>query len=373
MTRVVIAPDKFKGTLTAAEVGAAVARGMRSAMRDLDIAIVPVAEGGDGTIAAVESAGFTQVGLHAGDPVGRTIATRYARRGDDAVIEMAEVSGLAMLGRDLAPMDASSAGLGEVVAHALDAGCRTLVVGIGGSASTDGGAGLAQALGARILDASGADVAPGGGGLADAATLDLTGLHPGLREATVLVACDVDNPLTGARGAAAVYGPQKGASPDQVATLDATLGRWADLVARTTGTDQREEPGAGAAGGVGFAMLALLGATLRPGTDLLFDMVGLADALDGADLVVTGEGALDEQTLHGKAPAAVAALAAERGIAVVAVCGVDKLDDTGHAELGVRQSYSLTDFASDLDDAMTNGAALLETIGARLATDQLAG
>lgn len=372
MSRVLIAPDKFKGTLTAAQVGDAVARGMRSRLPELEVQVVPVADGGDGTIAAVEHAGFSQVLLRATDPVGRTIETRYARRDDEAVIEMAEVSGLAMLGGHLAPMDASSTGLGEVIAHALDAGCRRIVVGIGGSASTDGGAGLVQALGARVLDTAGGPVAPGGGGLAGADRLDLTDLHPGLARAQVSVACDVDNPLVGPRGAAAVYGPQKGADPDQVAELDATLGRWADLVADATGADRRDNAGAGAAGGVGFAMLAVLGATLHPGTDLLFEMVGLEDAIDGVDLVVTGEGALDEQTLHGKAPAAVAKQAAAQGIPVVAVCGVNKLDEAGLARLGVREAYALTDLARDLDDAMTNGAALLTSIGAQLAADHLA-
>ncbi len=371
MSRVLIAPDKFKGTLTASQVGDAVAQGMRSALPDLDVQVVPVADGGDGTIAAVEHAGFEEVELHATDPVGRRIETRYARRGDEAVIEMAEVSGLAMLGEELTPMEASSRGLGEVIRHALDAGCRRIVVGIGGSASTDGGAGMAQALGATILDAQGEPVGAGGGALASVAWLELGGLHPGLAEAELLVACDVDNPLTGPRGAAAVYGPQKGADAGQVEQLDAALAGWADQVARVTGRDHRDESGAGAAGGVGFAMLAVLGGTLHPGTDLLFEMVGLDEALAGADLVVTGEGALDEQTLHGKAPAAVAKRAAAQGIPVVAVCGVNKLDEAGLERLGVRRAYSLTEVARDLDDAMTNGANLLTSIGARLATDNL--
>ncbi|MBD2759357.1 glycerate kinase [Yimella sp. cx-573] len=372
MPRVVIAPDKFKGTLTAAQVAQALERGMRSVITDLDVAIVPVADGGDGTLAAAEHAGFEAVHLEASNPVGRRIGTRYVRRGTDAVIEMAEVSGLAMLGDALDPMNASSRGLGEVLAAALDAGRRKIVVGIGGSASTDGGAGMAEALGVRILDAGGSAVLAGGAGLTEAASLDLSGLHPGLADAELLIACDVDNPLTGARGAAAVYGPQKGASADQVDALDAALVHWADLVAEATGDDRREEAGAGAAGGVGFAALALLGASLRPGAGLLFEMVGLEQSLPGADLVITGEGALDEQTLHGKAPAAVAELAAAHGLPVVAVCGVNKLDEEGLHRLGVQRAYAVMDHARDMDEAMNNGAALLERIGASLARDFLA-
>lgn len=367
MTRVVIAPDKFKGTLTAAQVAEALERGLRSVVTDLDVVTVPVADGGDGTLAAAEHSGFRRETLTATDPVGRTIDTAYVRDGERAVVEMAEVSGLAMLGDDLDPMNASSRGLGEVIAAALDAGARTLVIGIGGSASSDGGAGMAQALGARVLDSNGTDIAPGGAGLDDVAELDLTGLHRGLADAELLFACDVDNPLTGERGAAAVYGPQKGASTEQVRELDAGLGRWADVVAKATGADRRDVAGAGAAGGVGFAAVALLGAELRPGAELLFEMVGLPQAVVGADLVITGEGALDEQTLHGKAPAAVAKLAAAQGVPVVAVCGVNKLGADGLSRLGVRRAYALMDVARDQDEAMTQGDRLLEQIGAQVA------
>ena len=367
MLRVVIAPDKFKGTLTAAEVAEAVERGLRAEVGDLEVTIVPVADGGDGTLAAAEHAGFEAVRLSATDPIGRVVDTAYVRRGADAVVEMAEVSGLAMLRGKLDPMNASTRGLGEVIAAALDAGARTIVVGIGGSASTDGGAGMVQALGAKIVDASGEEVAPGGAGLVGASRLDLDGLHPGLADATLLFACDVDNPLTGPLGAAAVYGPQKGASPEQVRELDAALASFADLVAQETGHDRRDVPGAGAAGGVGFAALALLGGELRPGAELIFEMVGLPQAIVGADLVITGEGALDEQTLHGKAPAAVAKLAAAQGVPVVAVCGVNKLDADGLSRLGVRRAYALMDVARNQDEAMTQGDRLLEQIGAQVA------
>ncbi|HET6866756.1 MAG TPA: glycerate kinase, partial [Solirubrobacteraceae bacterium] len=271
MARVLLAPDKFKGSLSGAEVAASLAEGIRSRRPTADVVAVPVADGGDGSLAAFEAAGFERVTLCATDAAGRTAPTWYVRRGEDAVVELAEVAGLAGLKGALAPLTATSRGLGELIAHALDAGATRVLVGIGGSASTDGGLGLAQALGARVRDASGAEVGPGGAGAARAATLDLTGLHPRLAESRVEVACDVDNPLVGPDGAAAVYGPQKGAGPDEVRQLDAALAHWADLVAATTGRDHRADPGAGAAGGVGFAAVAILGATLRPGAQLMLD------------------------------------------------------------------------------------------------------
>ena len=281
-------------------------------------------------------------------------------------MELAEVAGLAGLHGALAPLTATSRGLGELIAHALDAGCTRVLVGIGGSASTDGGLGLVQALGARVRDASGAEAGPGGAGAATAATLDLAGLHPGLAAARIEVACDVDNPLTGPEGAAAVYGPQKGADPDQVRQLDAALAHWADVVAAATGHDHRADPGAGAAGGVGFGAVAILGATLRPGAQLMLDQLGFAAALAGADLVVTGEGSLDEQTLRGKAPAAVAAAAHAAGVPVVAVAGRCLLDAPRLQAAGFDGVYTLLDEAATPQQAFDEPGALLRRIGERL-------
>jgi len=310
MTRVLLAPDKFKGTLTAAQVATHLAAGLRSVLADLEVVVVPVADGGDGTLAAAVGAGFSRVALTATGPTGAPVATAYGIRGPEAVVEAAEVSGLAQLpGGHLAALTATSRGTGELIAAALDAGARRIVVGIGGSACTDGGAGLLEALGARVLTASGEPVTPGGSGLANAASLDLSGVHPALADAEIVVACDVDNPLTGPRGAAAVYGPQKGASAQDVTALDAALAHFADVVAAATGAERRDDPGAGAAGGVGFGLVSVAGATMRPGAELVFELTGLAAAMADVDLVVTGEGSLDEQTLNGKAPAAVAALA----------------------------------------------------------------
>jgi len=382
MTRVLLAPDKFKGTLTAAEVAGHVARGLQSVAREagvsLTVEVVPVADGGDGTLAAAEAAGFELVPITATGPTGHPVTAAWARRGDEAVVELAAVSALALLAPDaLAPLTATSRGTGELVRAALDAGCRRVVLGIGGSACTDGGAGLAASLGARVRGADGAEVADGGAALWGAATLDLEALHPALggdEPAEVVVACDVDNPLTGPRGAATVYGPQKGASPQDVAVLDTALGHWADLVAATTGTDHRDDPGAGAAGGVGFAAVALLGARLEPGVDLVFGLTGFHDALarlGPGDLVVTGEGSLDDQTLHGKAPAGVAKAAHAKGIRVVAVAGRCLLDDAALRTAHLDGTYALTDLSSDERELFGRPGPLLEELGRRVARDHL--
>jgi glycerate kinase len=374
MTRVLLAPDQFKGTLTAAQVADHLAAGLRSVLPDIETVVVPVADGGDGTLAAAEAAGFARVPLTATGPTGMPCASAWGRRGTEAVVELAEVSGLAQLpdGR-LQPLTATSRGTGELIAAALDAGVRRIIVGIGGSACTDGGVGLLQALGARVTTQGGHEVCPGGSGLRQAHRLDLTGLHPALADAELVVACDVDNPLTGARGAAAVYGPQKGAGPGDVELLDSALARWADLVAQTTGADLRNTPGAGAAGGVGFALIAVLGASTRPGAELVFELTGLAEAVSTADLVVTGEGSLDAQTLHGKAPAAVAALARDKGVRAVAVAGQVLLSHGELTAAGLEAAYALVDEATSRQEALDAPGPLLERIGARIAREHLGG
>ncbi len=374
MTRVLLAPDQFKGTLTAAEVAGHLAGGIGSVRPDVEVQVVPVSDGGDGLLDVAVRAGFELVPLRASGPTGQPVDASYARRGHDAVIEMAEICGLARLAPNTtAPTTATSRGVGEAIAAALEAGCTQILVGIGGSASTDGGAGMLAALGARLLAADGSELPDGGGALADIDRMDVSGLHPALAGAGVTVACDVDNPLTGPAGAAAVYGPQKGASPQQVTALDDALTRFADVVARTVGRDVRDQPGAGAAGGVGFAALALLGARLRPGAEVVQELTGLESAMAGVDLVVTGEGSLDEQTLHGKAPAAVAAAARKAGIPVVAVAGRSLLDADSLEAAGIQASYSLTDLASYGRQPFDDPGPLLHRIGARIAARHLPG
>jgi len=371
---VLVAPDKFKGTLTASEVAARVTAGIAAVAPEVPVREVPVADGGDGTVDAALAAGFTRVPVRAQGPVGKPVDTAFALRDGVAVVEMADVSGLRLLPRDgLAALEASSYGTGEVIAAALDHGCHTVLLGIGGSASTDGGAGLLTALGARLVDADGAELALGGAALARLARLELDGLHPKLASTAVVVASDVDNPLLGPNGAAAVYGPQKGADPDDVALLDAALAHWADVLDAATGTALRDRPGAGAAGGVGYGALAALGAELKPGIDMVLELVKFADALPGARLVVTGEGSLDEQTLSGKAPAGVAAAAVAAGIPVVTVSGRLALRPEQLAAAGVKQAYALTDIEPDLARCLAEPGPLLERLARKLAEDWLSG
>ena len=372
MAHVLVAPDTFKGSLPAPRVADSVIRGLRAVDGSIDAVAIPIADGGEGTLAAALAAGFGRVPVLASGPTGRPVQTAYARRDEVAVIEMADVSGLGRLpdGR-LEPLRASSRGTGDVIAAALDAGCTSIVLGIGGSACTDGGAGLAQALGARVLDDRGRQLLDGGAALAGVARLDVSGMHPRLAGADIVIACDVDNPLTGPGGAAAVYGPQKGASAADVAILDRAMQRWAAVLADATGSDLSDRPGAGAAGGVGLAGLALLGGTLRSGIDLVLELVGFAEHLGGAGLVVTGEGSLDAQTLRGKAPAGVAAAAAAAAVRTVAVCGTSTLSRPELRSAGIHAAYALVDVEPDVARCMADPGPLLERLGREIAKAEL--
>jgi glycerate kinase len=370
--RVVVAPDKFKGSLTAAEVVDAVASGLLVVAPDTDVVRVPIADGGDGTVAAAVSRGFTAVPVDASGPTGEPVSAIYARHDHQAVVELAGVCGLDLLpGRRPEPLDASTYGLGQVLAHAITQGATDIVLGIGGSASTDGGAGMVQALGARLLDGHGRDLPRGGAALEDLASLDLTGLRQTVGDVRILVASDVDNPLLGPRGAAAVFGPQKGASPTDVARLERALAVWAERVAEATGTDLANRAGAGAAGGTGFAALALLNAELRPGIELMLEWLDFDRVLRGADLVITGEGSLDEQSLAGKAPVGVANAAARAGVTTVAVAGRSLLSEERLHSAGITRAYALADIEPDVEKSMANAAALLRETGQRIASGWL--
>ncbi|MEU6565577.1 glycerate kinase [Streptomyces parvulus] len=371
-----VAADKFKGSLTAVEVAERVTAGLRRVVPDVVVEALPVADGGDGTVAAAVAAGFERREVRVAGPLGDQVTAAYALRGDTAVVEMAEASGLQRLPEGvLAPLTASTYGSGELLRAALDAGARSIVFGVGGSATTDGGAGMLAALGARFLDADGEPVAPGGGGLAALASADLSGLDPRLAEVELVLASDVDNPLTGPKGAPAVYGPQKGASPDDVAALDAALAHFAEVLAGTEPVGARAaeyaaSPGAGAAGGIGYGAL-LLGARFRPGIEVMLDVLGFAPALERAGLVVTGEGSLDEQTLHGKAPAGVAAAARAAGKEVVAVCGRLALPADALGRAGIRRAYPLTDVEPDVEKCIAEAGPILETVAEGIARDFL--
>jgi glycerate kinase len=361
--KIVLAPNALKGCLTATEAVEAMARGVARACPAAEIACVPVADGGDGLADVLvnalrgETLTVTVTGPR-GDPVSASFCHVPARR--LAAIEMATASGLALLARDrLNPLLTTTRGTGELIAAALDLGISHLIVGIGGSATNDGGIGMATALGVRFLDGSGNPVEPVGGALAAIQRIDPGGLDPRLAGVRVEAICDVDNPLLGERGAAFVYGPQKGATPAQVRELDAGLAHLAAVIERDLGLDVRELPGAGAAGGLGAGLKAFLDAELRRGVDLVLDLVGLEAHLRGADLVLTAEGQIDFQTAFGKAPAGVAERARTRGVPCLAIAGsVGSGLDSLHA-LGIDAVFSLCPGPVSLEQAMAAGGDFL--------------
>ena len=365
---VLVACDKFKGTLSAHEVATCIADGLRAVAPGVSVVAVPVADGGDGTLIAVEEAGFDVVPVTVDGPTGDAVVTHYATHEGVAVVELADACGLVRLpGGRLAPLDASSRGVGQVLAAALSAGYREIVLAVGGSASSDGGAGMMGALGAVLRDRDGRELPPGGGALAELETLDLSALHPALADAHIVLASDVDNPLLGAHGAVAIYGPQKGATDATADRLEAALRRWAELVRTVTSRDDAGLPGAGAAGGVGFAALAFLRARMQPGIELLLDTVGFEDKLRGAQLVITGEGSLDEQTLRGKTPAGVARAAKAGGVRVVAVCGRSSLAADRTRAAGIERVFALTDLEPDPEICMAQAGPLLTALAGEVA------
>ena len=361
--KVVIAPQEFKGSISALEVATAMGEGVRRVVPEAQTVLVPVADGGDGTLETlVEGSGGEVRTSEVTGPLGEKITARWGAMGDGAtaVIEMARTSGLALVPIEKRnPLITTTYGLGEAIKHALDSGFRRFIVGIGGSATNDAGAGMAQALGIRLLDSNGRDLPHGGAALADLSRIDLSGRDARASEARFLVACDVSNPLTGAEGASAIYGPQKGATPEMVAQLDAALRNFAQVVKRDVGADINGVPGAGAAGGLGGGLIAFLGGELSSGVDIVMETVGLEERLEGADLVVTGEGCMDHQTVYNKAPIGVAARAKERGIPVIAISG--SLGD-GYSEVhhhGIDAAVAITRFPMTLDEANEKAAALI--------------
>ncbi|WP_377639719.1 glycerate kinase [Oryzobacter terrae] len=380
--RVVVASDAFKGSLESVAVGEAVRSGLLDVVPGAVVEVVGIADGGEGTVSAAVAAGWRAVEVAVsgptGEPVTATLAVhdRGSSDGERVVlVELADACGSQRLsGGVTAPLTATSRGVGQAIRAALDLAPAEVVVGVGGSASTDGGAGMLAALGARVLDAGGREVADGGAALAAVTRLDLEALDPRLARTRLVLAADVDSPLLGPTGAAAVFAPQKGATPADVDVLEAALTHWSTLVAGTESTTRAiltRLPGAGAAGGVGFALLSVLGAERRSGVDTVLDLVGLDARLAGAELVVTGEGSLDTQTLAGKAVSGVARRAAAAGIPVVAVCGRSTLDDAGLATLGVRRAYALRDLEPDRVRSMAHAADLLRQTARTVAREWL--
>jgi len=371
MSQVVIAPDKFKGTLTASQVAGHVAAGLQRVRPGLPCVLVPVADGGEGTVDAAQAAGYRRVEMGVRGPTGRPVTAAFAFGEGTAIIESAQASGLSLLpGGAPAPLTASSRGVGELIMAAARMRAKRIVLGLGGVASTDGGAGMVVALGARLLDESGAELPPGGAALARLARIDLSKLRD-LSGLEIIAATDVDNPLLGERGAAAVYSPQKGASAVDAAALEEGLSRWADVAEHAVGRVKRHDRGAGAAGGIGFAALAFLGATMRPGIEVMLDLASFSHRLAGAGLVITGEGAIDTQTLHGKAPAGVAraAAAVDPDLPVVAVAGMCSLTDAQLRTVGIARAYALTDLELDPARCREQAGPLLEDLAERIAHD----
>ena len=367
MTRVVIAPDKFKGSVTAVEAAEAIALGVRDALPDAVIETCPVADGGEGTLDVLYAAGARAVDLRVRGPLDSAIDARYAVLDGTAYIESARACGIEFV--EPSPevaLRTHTWGVGELLAHALDGGAKRLVLTVGGTASTDGGAGMLQALGARILDGAGAPIGLGGGQLRHVAEVDLSAVAARLVGVSVGVATDVTNPLLGAQGAAAVFGPQKGARAEEVAELEDALDAWAHALKAAGAPDISDIQGAGAGGGISGAAVAGLGATLKSGFDLVVELTGVDSALDRADLVITGEGSLDEQSLHGKAPAGIAKRARTRGIPLLAIAGRIKLEEAQLAGLGVVGSRALIEHAPSLAHAQQHAAELLRQQAAEL-------
>jgi glycerate kinase len=367
---VVVCPDSFKGSLSAAEVASAVADGVLDAAPDAVVARLPMADGGEGTLDALLAVwGSAALITKTVDAIGRPTSARWAVSPDErtAVVELAEASGLpGVSDAPLQPLHASTRGTGDVARAALDAGVAEILVCLGGSASTDGGSGILTGLGARLLDAAGRQVPDGGEGLASVAALDLSGLHPRAREVRWRLAVDVTNPLVGEHGAAHVFGPQKGARDGAAEFLDDALRHWADVLERETGAAVAEVPGAGAAGGVPAGLIAVLGAETTPGAVLVADAVGLPDALADADLVITGEGSFDSQSVNGKVADGVAQLAAASPTRppVVVVAGQVLLPEAQARAAGIAAAFSIAPGPVELDDLIARTAPRLRDLAA---------
>jgi glycerate kinase len=372
--RVLMAPDSFKGCLTSVEVSQALAAGWGWVRPDDRVELAPLADGGEGTMEALLAGGqgWAAIPVSSVDALGRPIAGRFLRADDRAVVELADASGLSRVNageRDA--LRASTYGTGLTLAAAVGLGVRRIVLGVGGSATTDGGAGLLCALGARLFDDDGRELAPGGAALARLARIDLSGISPVLGEVHLVIASDVTNPLLGTAGAAAVYGPQKGASKADVELLDRALGRLADVLEGTTGVRVRDVPGSGAAGGTVAGLLAVAGRfaslEVRPGIDTVMELTGFEERLTEADVVLTGEGRIDEQTAYGKTALGVARRAAEAGVPCVAVGGSVTLEGRAALEpLGV-VTVPVSEGPGTLEEAMAAGTGPVERAGALVA------
>lgn len=361
--KIVIAPDSFKESLSAPKVAAAIAQGLSQAAPEARCVCIPMADGGEGTVEAILAAtgGESRINV-VQDALGRPIQAQWGwLPGKVAVIEMACAAGLehiAVTDRD--PLRASSFGVGQLIGHALEIGAQHIVLGLGGSATNDAGAGMLQALGLKLLDTQGKALAPGGAALAKLAHIDSSCFDARLKNVDFTIASDVNNPLCGPKGASAIFGPQKGATADQVKTLDRALAHFADLCAKVLGQDHRQDAGSGAAGGLGFAVRAWMHARFRPGVEVVAELGGLASAIQGAQLVITGEGRMDAQTLHGKTPMGVAKIAQAAGVPVIAIAGSLGEGYQALYQTGIVAAFSLVSGPMTLEHACAETEQLLK-------------
>lgn len=361
--RIIICPDSFKGSLSSIDAANAIEQGINSVCADADVVKIPLADGGEGTVdALVRASGGDIRTICVRDPIGREIDATYGMlAGGVAVIEMAAASGLCLLSPDEHnPLVTSTYGTGQLIRAALDAGVNKIVIGIGGSATNDGGAGAITALGARFLYANGSELPPGGAALADLDRIDMSDFVFPAGQVEVEVACDVNNPLCGPMGASAIYGPQKGATPEMVAQLDAALARYAKIIKRDLGRDVAEIPGAGAAGGLGAGLVAFLAAKVKSGIDMVLDTAGFDEALKSADLVITGEGRIDEQTACGKTIGGVLRRSVAAGVPVIAIAGSVSGDLSVLRAAGLVDVLSLVSETVSVEYAIAHAAEMIE-------------
>lgn len=368
--RIVAAPDSFKGSLTAKEVAEAMEAGIKRFDKSIEVVKVPMADGGEGTVQSmVDATGGRIISVTVKGPMFSEVEAFYGILGDGrtAVIEMAAASGLPLVKpEERNPLIATTYGTGELIRHALDMGCRSIIIGIGGSATNDGGAGAMQALGVRFLDNTDNDIGFGGGSLGSLYRIDISNIDSRIKDTRVTVACDVDNPLCGTKGASRIFGPQKGADNEMVEELDRNLSHYADIIESTLGVSIKDFPGAGAAGGLGGGLLAFLGATLRKGVDIVIETVELENKIKNADLVITGEGAMDYQTIYGKTPFGVAKAAEKYGIPVVAICGSIGKGSEVLYDNGFTSIFSIIDKPMSIDEAIEKSTELIRNCSERV-------
>lgn len=369
--KIVIAPDSYKESLTAMEVAQAIENGFQQIFPDAEYIKLPMADGGEGTVQSlIDATGGELISVNVTGPLGAPVDGFLGLVGDGstAVIEMAAASGIHLVPTDKRdPLVTTSYGTGELIKAALDMGVKHIIVGIGGSATNDAGLGMAQALGVQLRDSNGNELGYGGGELSKLASIHTEDMDPRLADIKLEIACDVDNPLCGHKGASAVFGPQKGATPAMVAILDTNLSHYADVIKATNGKDIKHTPGAGAAGGLGAAFLGLFNASLRPGIQIVMDAVSLSDVVKDADLVITGEGRIDSQTIHGKTPVGVARTAKQTQVPVIAIAGSTAKDCHVVYDHGIDAVYSVVLGATDLPTALKEAAFNVEMTSRNIA------